>query len=562
MPEFDYVSPDYAPIWATRIERLAKLRGNPELLAACKLYYRDNIADFINDWGVTVNPKNAVLKLPVQMPFILFPKQREFVSWVIERMKNQESGVLVKSREVGASWMAFAIAITMCLFWEDVSIGFGSATEDKVDKVGEPDSLFYKGRQFLTYIPREFKPGWDLTKHASHMTMRFPWTGSTINGGAGDRIGRGGRKTMWFIDEYAFVERPKLVEANLVAATDCVIEMSSVNGLNNVFAEHARGGKMPRFDLHYRDDPRKMRLDETGVLVMRPIFAALKVKTDPKIWNQEFEADFLASAEGIIIPQEWVQACVGAAQKLGVKPSGDRRVAYDVGDRGNDKNCSGVAHGVELVHIESWAGGPTTIFKSVQRVFRYCEEYKVSEFYYDADGIGGGVRGDAEKVNEERVAAVKPELSAMMFRGSAAVADPEDICPDSDRTNKDFFANYKAQCWWNLRQRARRTWQWVVHGTPCDPDEILSISPDLPELTKTCAELSQPLMTWNLAGKLVVDKQPDDVASPNNGDCVMMLFQYSRGAMNINESVLEDLDNATHQRQIGQSPFGEYRDGD
>lgn len=544
---FDWYRPDYRPVWAERVRRLAKLRADKGLLEATKVYYRDAIADFINDWGVTVDQRNAGRPgFSVIMPFVLFPQQREFVNWVLQRFRKPEDGILVKSRDCGASWMAFAIADTVCSFWEDVSIGFGSATEDKVDKSGDPDSLFYKGRTFVQYMPPEYRPNWDLRKHSSHMTLMFPWTGSSITGGAGDRIGRGGRKTIWFVDEFAFVERPQLVDANLIAATDCRIEMSSVQGIANVFAERARGGLIPRFDFDYHDDPRKV---DPITRELRPEFAEKKRKTDPTIWAAEYERDFLASAEGIIIPQEWVQAAIGAAAKLGIEVTGEKRAAYDVADKGKDKNCFGSTYGVELQFIESWAGTNSTIYKSVEKVHRMCDERQIVDFDYDADGMGAGVEGDAQKISEERETAALPIIRAHMFRGSGAVQDPENLCPGTTRTNKDFFENYKAQCWWSLRQRFRATWEAVTNGAKFDPSEIVSINPALPELTKTCSELSQPVWTWSKSGKMMIDKTPDDVASPNNGDTVMMLYPYARPGMLISDAILEMFGNAPDQQQ-------------
>lgn len=545
---FDWLTPDYAAIWRQRVQRLARLRADPNLLQTVRAYYKDHhAADFINDWGVTVDPRNVGTVRPVVMPFQLFPRQREMIDWLDERWQTKDDGIVVKSRDCGASWLAMAFSVWVSLFWENATIGFGSAKEEKVDAAGDPGSLFYKGRMFIQYLPPEFKGPWNLKQNSVHRRLMFPTTESAIVGQAGDNIGRGDRTSLFFVDEFAVVERPKVVDSNLIATTECRIEMSTVQGLANVFAERARGGKITRFDFHYRDDPRKTYRDEHGVIVLYEWFAKKKAKADPVTWNQEYECDFLASVEGIIIPQEWVQACIGAAQKLGIAPTGEHRAAYDVADRGIDKNCFASSYGVELQHIESWSGSNSTIYKSVERVFRECDTRKVASFDYDGDGMGAGVRGDAEKISEERETAGRPTVTAFMFRGSGAVADPENICPGTDRLNKDFFENYKAQCWWALRQRARATWEWVVNGTPCDPSDILSISPDLPELTKTCGELSQPVWTWSKSGKMVIDKTPDDVASPNNGDTVMMLFPYSRPAMAIHDSILEMFGNGNQE---------------
>jgi hypothetical protein len=550
LPGFDWVNPDYDMIWRIRAEKRIWMNEEPGRIELAKEYYRNHVADFINDWGVTYDPRNAGTGRPLMLPFILFPKQIEFVNWLEDRLALRDDGILVKSRDCGASWMAMSFAITKCLMEDDYTFGFGSALKEKVDDAGNPDTLFYKGRKFLEFLPTEFTGGWNVKNkaHSQDMMLFFPETGSSINGDCGDNIGRGGRKTMYFVDEFAVVERPKLVDSNLIANTDCRIEMSTVQGLANVFAERARGGKVTRFDFHYRDDPRKSyrAIDSKGrvQIVLQPFFAEKKRKADTVVWAQEYECDFMASIEGVIIPQEWVLAAVGAAGKLGIDVSGERRAAYDVADRGADKNCFGEAYGIELKFIESWRGTNSTIYKSVERVVRECVARGIRNFDYDADGMGAAVRGDADKINDERELLGLPAIGAVMFRGSAAVKDPEVVCSGSDRKNKDFFENYKAQCWWSLRQRFRVTFEAVTalaEGTPIeyDPSEIVSIDPACPELNKTTDELSQPVWTWSKAGKMVIDKTPDGVASPNNGDTVMMLFPYRRPALQINDDVLE-----------------------
>jgi hypothetical protein len=562
--DFDWLAPDYSPFWDMRIRALAKLRGDPVLLAESKAYYAENVADFVNDWGVTVNPNNAGTAVPVVMPFLLFDKQLEYLQWLDERRRTKDSGVLVKSRDCGASWLAMSYACWLCLFYPNAAVGFGSHKEEQVDNAGDPGALFGKGRMFMKYLPPEFKTTWSENNrlHSGQRKLMFPWNESAIMGRSGDNIGVGDRTTLFIVDEFAAIERSKLVEANLIATSECRVEMSTVKGLSNVFAEHARGGKMTRFDFHYRDDPRKCFRDEHGQFILHEWFAKKKRDTDPIIWNEQYECDFLASAEGIIIPKEWVQACIGAASFLGIEVTGERRAAYDVADQGKDKNCLGFAYGVELQHMESWSGSNSTIGKSVLKVYGECEGRKVSIFDYDGDGMGAGVRSDAERIESDRAEQNRPLISASMFRGSAAVQDPENFCPGTDRLNKDFFENYKAQSWWALRQRAYLTWQAVMakrEGRPFefDPSDILSISPDMPELTKTADELSQPVWTWSKSGKMMIDKTPDDVASPNNGDCVMMLFPYARPPMQISAAILEMFGHGSNPEQsFGEQSFG------
>lgn len=197
---FDFRNPDYGPIFQARIERLAAIRADPCLLAALRVHYRDNPADFISDWGITYDPRNIERGLPATIPFILFPKQREWVDWVMARWRNQEPGIVEKTRDMGMSWLSVAFACTMCLFNEGLTFGFGSRKEEYVDKLGHPKSLFYKARLFLEHLPPEFLGGW-TRECAPHMRISFPGTNSVLTGEAGDNIGRGDRASIYFVDE-------------------------------------------------------------------------------------------------------------------------------------------------------------------------------------------------------------------------------------------------------------------------------------------------------------------------------------------------------------------------
>jgi len=57
---FDWRTGDYASVYAARAERLRRLRAAPALLPGLKAYYAEHLAEFINEWGVTLDPRNAL----------------------------------------------------------------------------------------------------------------------------------------------------------------------------------------------------------------------------------------------------------------------------------------------------------------------------------------------------------------------------------------------------------------------------------------------------------------------------------------------------------------------
>lgn len=516
----DYLNPDYTAIFRQRMERLQRMRRDAGLLKACKIHYRHNPIDFIADWGVTLDPRNIERGLPAVIPLVPFERQREWLQWLIDHWKASKDGLTEKSRDMGCSVNAMALLSTLSLFNDNFVAGVGSRKEDLVDGVGNPNTLFHKGRIFLEHLPVEFRGGWSKYNKAlsSHMKLDFPESGSVIIGEAGDNIGRGGRAAIYLVDEAAFLQNPLSVDSSLSQTTRCRIDLSSVNGMDNPFAEKRFSGKVSVFTFNWKEDPRKDQAWYDGEVA----------RLTDVIVAQEIDLDYRASKEGIVIPSAWVQAAIDAHVKLAILPSGARIGALDVADEGIDKNAFAGRYGFMLDHLEAWSGVGSDIFKTSERAAGICDLHGYPAFSFDADGLGAGVRGDMNVING-RENRKNNQIKAIEFQGSGAVIDPDaEVIKTTERakgrTNGDFFANRKAQGWWRLRTLFQNTYRAVVEKMPYDPDEIISIPKDLPERLKLETELSQPTYTINTTGKIVVDKAPKGMASPNHADAVMILY--------------------------------------
>lgn len=521
MENFDFKNPDYVKVFKFRIKLINKLKTSKSNLKLAQSYYKDNISEFISTFGMTYEPRNPERGLPSIIPFILFNKQAEWVEWVIDNWKNQRPGITEKTRDMGMSWLAISVAVSMCLFYDGLIIGFGSRKAEYVDKRGDMKALFPKMRFFIENLPKIFTKGIKLQRDATYMIINFP-NGSQIIGESGDNIGRGARTSIYFIDESAFLERPFLVDASLSATTNCRQDISTPNGSANSFAMRRKSGKIPVFTFHWRSDPRK---NEAWYLKM-------KYELDPVTIAQEIDIDYAASVEGVIIPSAWVQAAIDAHIKLGIKPTGIRKGAFDVADEGKDSNAFSGRHGILLNYITEWSGVNGDILQSTNKVFNLCDEHEFESFVYDSDGLGAGVRGDGRQINNNRTKAIK----VIPFRGSAEVQDPEGSIVKG-RTNKDFFYNAKAQAWWMLRLRFQNTYRTVNEGLQVNPEDIISISSKLPLLNKLTAELSQPTYKFNDNGKMVVNKKPDGTKSPNLADSVMMVYALVQNNMRISSAL-------------------------
>jgi len=555
MTDFDWNDPTHiAAEFSRRAEVLAKIRADTsgKLLSALKTHYLHNPADFINDFGMTFDPRNGPNGLPSVLPFKLFPKQREFVEWVDRLRRQGAKGMADKSRDMGFSWLLVSTAATLCLFGTQMTFGFGSRDEDSVDEGGNPDSLFWKLRFFVENLPEEFRGDWDRKKHSAHMRVSFPSTGSVITGDAGKNIGRGGRSQVYVVDEAASLEHPLLVEAALSANTNCRIDVSTPRGMGNPFAQKRHGGKFPVFSMHWREDPRKtnpvptypiLNADGEPTGQLETWYEKQVRELDPVTLAQEVNLDYTASATGVLIPSEWVQAAVDAHLRLGIEVTGAKRGALDVADEGVDHNALAERRGILVDDVTSWSGEGSDIFATVAKAFGMCDEAGIDVLDYDADGLGAGVRGDARVINEKRAAKIKVEP----FRGSGAVFKPEDPIPSAvpvgksdrserknERRNKDYFKNAKAQAWWNLRVRFMRTHRALaMHAAgenwreAYDEDDLIALNGKMREIVKLTMELSQPTADHS-TGKVVIDKAPAGTRSPNLADAVMIAFAPRR----------------------------------
>lgn len=520
LDQFNFSEPQYSAVFAERARRLFKIRDGKVSLPAIKLYYKDHVADFINDWGVTFDPRNVGSNSrPAYLPFILFPRQREWIEWFLRRIAGEESGACEKSRDMGVSWLAVSVACSLCLFNDHMAVGFGSRKEEYVDKLGDPKSLFWKAREFIKNLPKEFRGGWEVDKHSPHMRIMFPETQAVISGESGDNIGRGDRTKVYIVDEASYIERPQNIEASLSATTNVRIDVSSANGSANPFYDkRTKWLNTDRlFTFHWRDDPRKDEAikDKDGLSWYERQVRDL----DAIVVAQEIDIDYSASVKGVLIPNAWVQAAVDAHKKLGWEIAGDKYAALDVSDEGDDKNAICGAHGPLIEAIEEWTGKGTDVYATVVRAFGFCDDHGYNTVVYDADGLGTNVRGDARVINKARPSR---NIEVVPFRASDSVLHPEreDV---PGRLNKDFFFRRKAQAWWELRLRFEKTWRAVTKGiTAYAPSEMISLSSEITNLAQVCMELSQPTYTRNEAGQIVVDKKPEGAKSPNKADSVMM----------------------------------------
>lgn len=541
---FDYRNPPYNTFFRVRADRLRKLRDNPENLPVIRRHYQCAPWDFINDWGMTFDPRAVERGQIANMPFILWPRQKEYLKWVFERWKGSGRGLVEKSRDCGVTWLSVGMAVSLWSFHDGVSLRFGSRKEDLVDRIGDPDSIFEKIRHMLRNLPDEFLPqDWSEKKYCSHMKVVNPHNGSTIAGEAGDNIGRGGRASIYFVDEAAFIERQERVDAALSQTTNCQIDISTPFGPTNNFAKkRIRYNNTDRvFIFDWRDDPRKDQ----------PWYDRQCEDLDEVTVAQEIDRDYNASAEDSVIPAKWVNAAIDAHKTLGFEPQGIRVTGFDPADIGDFKAIVN-RYGSVVTGAEQKKTG--TIVDAIPWAFEQADNHRADVLSFDGDGMGAPTM----KVALTQRSAGRMKVTA--YHGSAGVMHPNqeygkegrpttkkiqrvDVRNESLhkgvtlRKNVDRFQNFRAQTWTWVRDRFEATYNAVTRARKgmivnIDPENLISISSDCTDLEQLKAELSSPKRLFTPNGKIKIEskKQMRDrgVSSPNLADALVISFATNK----------------------------------
>jgi hypothetical protein len=482
------------------------------------------------------------------MPLLLFERQVQMVEFLNALMAGEQDGLVEKARDMGATWVASAYSVCLWLFMPGAAVGWGSRKEILVDRIGDPSSIFEKIRVLIRGLPPEFLPkGFNPKVHFSHMKVINPETGSTITGEAGDNIGRGGRTSIYFKDESAHYERPEAVEAALGDNTRVQVDISSVNGIGNIFHQKREAGvewtsgpvvkgKVSVFVMDWRHHPGKTQAwyDDRK---QKAIASGLK-----HLFAQEVDRDYSSAVKGVLIPQEHVAASIDAHLKLGFHPTLPGLAALDVADNDGvgDKNAFAARYGQVACFLDEWGQGDTGL--TTRTAVGHCVDLQIHELQYDKVGVGSGVKAEAARLDTMRredgtEVYIPPEFVFVPWSGADKVRDPEGFMVPGDSEsprNGDFFENFKAQAWWHVARLFENTFRAVTDGAQFDESELISLPSNLPHLATLRKQLSQVTIARSGRLKVMINKMPAGTLSPNLADALVMCYYPQRSVASIN----------------------------
>lgn len=551
----DWTEPDYGGVYAERVQRLRGMRGDPEAIGAHREFYRTHPVEFIEDFAVTYDPRRIPRGLKPTIPFILMPKQRALIEWLHAHYLRREPGVIEKSRDTGISWCMAAFGVWLWLFEPEAAVGFGSYSQDKVDELGVPDSILEKCRIIIRNLPAELRPIGFQDTDLMHGRLINAETGATITGDVGDKIGRGGRAALYFVDEAAHLAHQELADASLAATADCIIYASTPLG-TGAFYRKVKSGEYDVFRYHWSDDPRKTK--EWAAKKRRQV--------GPVIWAQEFDIDHTASIENVVVEAAWVQSSRLLAEMLREKHPPEQWApiaGLDVATgHGKANTVLLVRRGPWVLMPETWKHSNPT--QTARQAIRLCQEWGVARLNFDSVGVGEGVTATLldegalfidqpnPVVPEGRPITIEQQINAAarVQRGAREeLVTPEPLrvpfavqgvnagVPASaftvwgdGKTSKEKFANVKAEIWWMMRDRFQATHEHYLALTGQDGGRLHEIENLilLPDHEPLAGELPAPTYYLKAGSKIAIEDKDKlkrrGVASPDHAEALSMTF--------------------------------------
>ena len=212
-----------------------------------------------------------------------------------------------------------------------------------------------------------------------------------------------------------------------------------------------------------------------------------------------------------------LEKCVDAHKKIDIdiNQNWKHHAGLDVADSGGDGNAIVLRRGPLIYHVETWRA--STLGETSRYADTKCTQNEIRRLYYDGGGLGAGVRSYMKEMTGR-------QYGAYPVNFGSAVTGPEK--PFGFRTkNKHFFARRNSQMAWNLRLRVHQTGR-LLDGERVNPADCLFIDGGIAKLEEMKNHFVQPEWNENPSGQVVIDKDPEEVGSPDMFDAACLAFAY------------------------------------
>jgi len=239
----------------------------------------------------------------------------------------------------------------------------------------------------------------------------------------------------------------------------------------------------------------------------------------PALYRHVWLGEYYDEVDDTIIPVEWFDSAIDAHVKLGFKPEGAIICAHDPSDEGGDSKGIAIRRGSVVLDVDELTTGDAGA--GMDWATEKAREAGADWFVWDCDGLGVSLKREVDKAFEGT------KTRYEMFKGSQSPDDADSLY-QGGKANREVFFNRRAQYYWKLRERFENTYKAVVKGQYINPDDMLSLSSNIPNIDQLRSEVCRIPQKRNNNGKIQImskidmAKKPYELPSPNMGDSLMM----------------------------------------
>lgn len=242
-------------------------------------------------------------------------------------------------------------------------------------------------------------------------------------------------------------------------------------------------------------------------------------------YDHKWLGQYLDSVDNAIIQAEWFDAAIDAHLKLGFEPRGMKIVSHDPSDNGPDAKGLCYRHGSVVLQVLEREFGDVN--DGCDWATGFAIDNQADVYIWDCDGMGAALR----KQTLDSIAGKK--MDHVEFRGSKGVDRPNEtyqaVASHSNqraKNNQQTFLNRKAQYYISLANRLHKTYLAVTKGVYTNPDEMISLSSDIENMSALRAEMCRIPSKPHGGGLIqILSKQEMKrlkIDSQNMSDSVMM----------------------------------------
>lgn len=441
--------------------------------------------------------------------FELFETQKYIIKNFHECFSGRESLVMLKSRQMGASWLTCAFAVWVAIFHPHQQIVFTSKDEDALHVGGDPMTLMGKVEYIINSLPKKFRH--DVIHRCELYRFNFKVNDTILSGQTGKEAGRSRTSTLTVNDELAFNKNQEALKASLTSSCKCNFFISTLNAPNDAFHRLTTSPAYRQIRLFWRDDPRIPDKEQ-----YKKDYIA---KTDLATFMREVEGKFNTANALYLFDPEWVEKLKEIPDVL--KPNSYPRVAgMDVAASGSNNNVLYIRQGPYKVAKFSW--NKCEFHESVDEIIKIHEEFNFDTLAFDEIGVGAGIASELKRVeNLIKFRAVGVNVSSPDNDKEYNVFD-ETINEKSEK----LYVNLRARLFWELRERVRKT----VTGM-AQPHEMIYINDE--EILQQMGPILYDKKENN--GKIQIISKRKLAISPDDLDALMFTI-YAEECAYINDT--------------------------